>query len=79
MSDAHLLRFKAVAPKPGYKLSVQWDRGSPMIVDLSAMIGKGGVFADLQDETVFAGVRIGPRNRVIEWRRSAVFRRGVVV
>jgi len=38
-----------------------------MIVDLSHMVQRGGIFTELRDEQKFALVRIGERNRVVEW------------
>jgi hypothetical protein len=60
-------RIKAVEAKANYCLVVSWERGQPIVVDLSDMVRKGGVFARLADMNVFAGVRIGDNNRVVEW------------
>jgi hypothetical protein len=70
MSDTHtrtLRRIKSVEPRPGYRLAISWERGPGVTVDLSEMISRGGVFADLTDKEKFSAVRIGENNRIIEW------------
>ena len=44
-----------------------WDRGQASLVDLSDMISKGGVFAELSDQATFSAVRVGENDRVVEW------------
>lgn len=38
-----------------------------MTVDLTEMITRGGVFANLRENNNFSKVRIGENNRVLEW------------
>jgi len=45
----------------------EWPEFHDM-VDLSAMLAQGGVFAPLRDPAVFARVQIGPRGRTLIWR-----------
>jgi hypothetical protein len=61
----HLLR--SVEARPGYKLTVSWERGPQATIDFSETIQKGGVFAALKSPRVFAKVRIDPTRRKIEW------------
>ena len=67
MADAPLRRIREVSARPGYRILVTWERGPRTIVDLSAIISKGGVFSDLADASNFNAVRIGAGNRIVEW------------
>jgi len=71
MADFPLRRIRSVDPKPGFRLALTWDKGASSTVDLSDMISKGGVFQPLAEKSVFAAVRIGENNRVIEWPAPA--------
>ena len=66
MAAAPLLKIRSVEPREGYRLVVNLDQGST-IVDFTDTIAKGGLFAELKDEKKFAQVRVGERQRVIEW------------
>ncbi|MDQ2801907.1 MAG: DUF2442 domain-containing protein [Pseudomonadota bacterium] len=67
MNDRAFRRIRSVEARPGYRLAVSWDQGRTGVVDLSDMISRGGVFAELADKQKFARVRIGENSRVVEW------------
>lgn len=67
MSDTPVRRIKSVEAKSAYRLSVSWERGQPIIIDLSDMVRRGGVFGHLADMAIFSAVRIGENNRTVEW------------
>ena len=67
MADEVARRIKSVTARPGYRLTIGFDRGSARSVDLSDMISKGGVFSPLSDNAAFAAVRIGENSRTVEW------------
>jgi hypothetical protein len=68
MTDAtSLRRIRSVEARSGYRVVVAWDTGRPLIIDLSDMISRGGVFAALSDHSKFSAVRVGDSQRVIEW------------
>lgn len=66
MTD-HLLHVTSVETKSGYHLEVHLENNQVLDIDFSGIIRDGGVFADLQKNDNFSKVRIGDRNRVIEW------------
>lgn len=66
-----LRRIKSVGAKPGHRLAVVLDTGEEITVDLSDSITRGGVFAPLEDQKVFARVRVGDRRRTVEWPEPA--------
>jgi Protein of unknown function (DUF2442) len=53
------------------RLLLAFDEENPhemtSLVDLSLMLRQGGVFSPLKDPKVFASVKIGPRQRTLEW------------
>jgi len=68
MTELQPPRFiRSVEAKPGYKLSIAWERGPQATVDLTDMIQKGGVFEPLRNEKVFMQVRLSEHHRKIEW------------
>lgn len=68
MTELQPPRFiRSIEAKPGYKLSIAWDRGPQATVDLTDMIQKGGVFEPLRNEKVFMEVRLSENRRKIEW------------
>ena len=66
MTDG-LLRVKSLEPKSGYHLEVRLEDDQVLDIDFSEAIREGGVFADLGRNDNFSKVRIGDRQRVIEW------------
>lgn len=67
MAPSPMRRLKSVAPKPGYRLSISWEKGGVTTVGLSPTISIGGVFSTLSDNTAFSKVRIGENQRTVEW------------
>ncbi len=59
--------IRSVEAKPGYKLSIAWERGPQTTVDMTDMIQKGGVFEALRNEKVFQQVRLSETRRKVEW------------
>jgi hypothetical protein len=66
MTDAP--RFiRSVEAKPGYKLTITWERGPQTTLDMTEMVQRGGVFEALKNEKVFMEVRLVGNRRKIEW------------
>lgn len=59
-------RVVRVAAGDGYTLLVTYHDGTH-IVDLAALVRRGGVFAPLRDPARFAGVSVGGGGRWVEW------------
>ena len=59
--------IRSVEAKPGYKLAITWERGPQATIDFTDTIQKGGVFAALKSNRLFAKVRIASTRRKIEW------------
>jgi Protein of unknown function (DUF2442) len=57
-----------VKPLADGRLSLAFDEGDTVDIDLSPMISQGGVFAPLRDPARFATVEIGPDDRTLVWR-----------
>lgn len=60
-------KIAGIKVRPKYRLDVQWEDNSSMIVDMESLINEGTAFAPLKDPDLFATVRIGERHRTIEW------------
>ena len=73
----HYLR--SVDVLPDYKLKVsfepaesaEWQRGAPVTIEFADTIERGGVFAALRDQEVFASVSMGERRRTVEWHPTS--------
>lgn len=58
-----IARLTRVTAQTGCRLRLEYDDGASGEVDLSELIGKG-VFAPLDDKTLFEAVSIGPHGEV---------------
>lgn len=67
MVSTSVMKLKSVEAKPNHKVAVVWSAGQKATIDFSRTIQKGGVFAALSDFELFQKVRIGERNRTVEW------------
>ena len=67
MSGTAPNKIEAIEPRKGFKLAVTWENGGQFVISFTDDIRRGGVFAALRDEKVFAKARIGRRRRSIEW------------
>jgi hypothetical protein len=57
-----------------YRLELLFEDGLCGTVDLSQhVVGRGGVFAPLQDTTYFASVRVDPELGTLVWPNGADF------
>lgn len=56
-----------VSTAPGHVLRLTFADGGTHEVDLAPLVGRGGVFAPLRDESRFADVRVAERGRAVEW------------
>ena len=59
--------IKEAVPEEAQRLRLRFADGSKGTVDLSDLIGRGGVFARLGDSGAFSQVRIGGNGRWLEW------------
>ena len=60
-------RIKAIEARPGYWLSITYADGREISVDLGDVIRRGGAFKPLQDQRLFARVKVDPLGNRIEW------------
>ena len=62
------IKILDVEPLEGRTLRLTFSDGAVKDVDLSALLGAGGVFAAIRDDrAAFAQVRVNPETRTIEW------------
>lgn len=64
---AAMPRIASVTPLPDFKLSVLFEEGPALTIDMTDTLRKGGVFAALRDRAAFDRVRLGDRRRTVEW------------
>ena len=55
-------------PLPASCIRLEWDDGTESVVDLTAVLAKGGVFAFLIDPAAFNAVAVGARGRTLAWQ-----------
>jgi hypothetical protein len=55
-------------PLPASRIRLTWDDGTELLIDLSPVLAKGGVFAFLRDPAAFNAVKVGPRGRTLVWQ-----------
>jgi hypothetical protein len=55
-------------PLPASCIRLEWDDGTESVVDLTAVLAKGGVFAFLIDPAAFNAVAVGARGRTLVWQ-----------
>jgi Protein of unknown function (DUF2442) len=65
--DEHNTTVIAVQSEPGYWLAITFSDGCEITADFGDVIRRGGAFKPLQDERLFALVRISHRGDRIEW------------
>jgi hypothetical protein len=63
-----IIKITAVEPLDHYWLRLTFSDGAIKDVDVSEIVGRGGVFAAIRDRRdVFEQVRVNPGSRTIEW------------
>jgi len=67
MSGVLIRHIDNVEALPGYRLLVTWHDGQRTIVDFSADIARGGIWATLRDERLFARAQIDETGTVLFW------------
>lgn len=66
MSD--IIRVTDVEPLEGFQIRATFSDGAVKEIDLSELIGKGGVFAPIRDRReIFEQVRVNPESHTVEW------------
>jgi len=60
-------RIEGVETRRGLVVVLRWAGGAETLHDMASVVAKGGVFAPLVDEAVFARVVVGPRGRSLVW------------
>ena len=63
-----LRTLQAAEPMSGHRIKLVWGDGAESVVDLSAVLARGGVFAFLSDPATFDAVAVGERGRTVVWR-----------
>jgi hypothetical protein len=48
-------------------VAILWDDGKKTIIDMTAVIARGGIFGQLRDPAVFDTARIRDRGRSLVW------------
>lgn len=61
----------SVTPLDGYRLRLRFEDGAEGDVDISELVRFIGVFAPLQERSVFADVRVDPELGTIVWPNGA--------
>jgi Protein of unknown function (DUF2442) len=57
-----------VQPLEGLRIQVTFSDGAVKEVDLSELMGRGGVFAPIRERReIFEQVRVNPASRTVEW------------
>ena len=65
-------RITQVVPRERFQVLLHFADGSSGVVDLSSrIVGSRGVFAALQDATVFGGVTVDPEAGTVVWPNGA--------
>jgi hypothetical protein len=62
-----MIKIDEVKPLDAFWLRLTFSDGAVMDVDVSDVVGRGGVFAPIADRAVFTKVRVNPDTRTIEW------------
>jgi len=66
--DRQILRIKSVAVGDGFDLTVTWENGSAVLVDLSDWIATGAKYtAPLKDRAVFTCAQVFEYGSAIAW------------
>lgn len=66
MSD--IIRITDVEPLEGFQIRATFSDGAVKEIDLSELIGKGGVFASIRDRReIFEQVKVNPESQTVEW------------
>ncbi len=66
------IKIKAVKVNKPYVLELTFNDGSSKLVDLEAVL-YGAIFGPLQNQELFAQVRLNPEIETIEWPNGADF------
>ena len=62
---------QTVTPLPHHRLRVTFDDGAAGEVNIAELVDFTGIFAPLQDETVFRQARVDPELGVVCWPNGA--------
>ncbi len=63
-----LIKINHVEPLEDHWLRIEFSDGAVKDVDLSELLARGGVFAEIRDDhNMFARVEVNPESRTIEW------------
>ncbi|HYE51158.1 MAG TPA: DUF2442 domain-containing protein [Azospirillaceae bacterium] len=61
-------RITAVAPAPGYRLSITWDTGKVSMVDVSDIVGSHPLYAGIRENpALFDAVEVGEYGYDVRW------------
>jgi len=65
---SHSIGVIEVEPLEGLQIRATFSDGAIKEIDLSEVIGKGGVFAPIRDRReIFEQVRVNPESHAVEW------------
>jgi hypothetical protein len=65
---SEIISVTGVEPLEGLQIRVTFSDGAVKEVDLSELIGQGGVFAPIRDRReVFEQVSVNPESHTVEW------------
>jgi len=63
-----IITITDVQPLEGHRIQVTFSDGAVKEVDLSDVMGRGGVFAPIREHReIFEQVRVNPDSRTVEW------------
>lgn len=63
-----MIKITGVEPLAGHCLRLRFSDGAVKDVDVSGLLGRGGVFAPISDDrSLFEQVRVKAESRTIEW------------
>ena len=68
--EPHIVSVKVI---PGHCLQIQFDDGTTVTKDLTPLIAKGNLYADLEDEKFLKQVQIIDRGYALGWPNGLEF------
>lgn len=66
-----VLRVVSVQVLDGYRLGLEFSNGERRVLDMTPLLDKG-VFKELRDKNIFAGVNINPDFGCLEWKNGEI-------